>query len=107
MQRRFAEFSPTAGTRSLSRNAFCRPEHAAVIETGFHESANALPETAPEAPGQLYDLEQDPGETTNLYFAQAEKRKELQGPLERLKSSGRSAPRRRTPIGIENIPKLR
>lgn len=26
----------------------------------------ALPDTAPEAPGQLFDLESDPGETTNL-----------------------------------------
>jgi arylsulfatase A-like enzyme len=27
-----------------------------------------LPELAPNAPGQLYDLSNDPGETTNLYF---------------------------------------
>lgn len=67
----------------------------------------ALPETAPDAPGQLYNMEHDPGETTNLYFAEPEKREELQSLLERLKSSGRSAPRRRTPIGVDNIPKLR
>jgi arylsulfatase A-like enzyme len=59
----------------------------------------ALPATAPDAPGQLYNLEQDPGETTNLYDAEPEKRKELQRLLEELKSSGRSAPRGRTPIG--------
>ena len=28
----------------------------------------SLPELAPDAPGQLYNLETDPGETTNLYF---------------------------------------
>jgi arylsulfatase A-like enzyme len=63
----------------------------------------ALPETAPGAPGQLYNLEKDPGETTNLYFAEEAKRKELQALLEKLKSSGRSAPRDRIPLGIENI----
>jgi arylsulfatase A-like enzyme len=68
--------------------------------------AYALPEAAPEAPGQLYDLEVDPGETTNLYFEQAEKREELQALLERLKSSGRSAPTGRVPIGIGSIPRL-
>jgi arylsulfatase A-like enzyme len=65
----------------------------------------ALNETAPDAPGQLYDLEKDPGETTNLYFTEAPRRKQLKKLLERLKSSGRSAPGDRIPIGIENIPK--
>ena len=63
----------------------------------------ALPETAPDAPGQLYDLKKDAGETTNLYFTEEAKRKHLKQLLERLKSSGRSAPRNRIPIGIENI----
>jgi arylsulfatase A-like enzyme len=66
----------------------------------------ALPETAPDAPGQLYDLEKDPGETTNLFFTEEAKRKELKDLLERLKSSGRSAPRNRIPIGIENTPRI-
>ena len=65
-----------------------------------------LPETAPGAPGQLYDLEKDPGETTNLYFTEEARRKELKELLEQLKSSGRSAPRNRVPIGIGNIPKI-
>jgi arylsulfatase A-like enzyme len=67
----------------------------------------ALPETAPGAPGQLYDLKKDPGETTNLYFTEDSKRKQLDALLDRLKSSGRSAPRNRSPIGIENIPKIK
>ena len=33
---------------------------------------NTLPDTAPGAPGQLYNLEIDPGETRNLYFDQAQ-----------------------------------
>ena len=57
----------------------------------------ALPELAPDATGQLYNLKSDPGETTNLFFKEEAKRKELQKLLEHLKSSGRSAPRGRKP----------
>lgn len=32
----------------------------------------ALPDLAPNAPGQLFNLKQDPGETKNLYFEQPE-----------------------------------
>ncbi len=66
-----------------------------------------LPETAPDAPGQLYNLATDPGETTNLYFAEAEKRIELQELLQHLKASGRSAPEMRTPIGMERIREMK
>ena len=58
----------------------------------------ALPELEPDAPGQLYDLAADPGETTNLYVRNAAKRRELQDVLARLKREGRSAPRGRTPL---------
>ena len=68
--------------------------------------AYALPDTAPDAPGQLYNLETDPGETTNLFHKQAEKRQELQALLTELKQSGRSAPRNRVPLGISSIPVL-
>ena len=57
----------------------------------------ALPEKAPDAPGQLYNLDDDPGETNNLYFAEEAKRRELQALLSELKSSGRSAPTNRVP----------
>jgi len=63
----------------------------------------ALPETEPDAPGQLYNLTDDPGETTNLYFKEAGKRKELQELLQQLKSSGRSAPKGRQPLGINKV----
>ena len=51
-----------------------------------------LPELAPDAPGQLYNLRTDPGETTNLYFKRPEIVKELKGLLEQSKQSGRSRP---------------
>jgi len=51
----------------------------------------ALPELAPDAPGQLYNLKSDPGETTNLYFEQPEIVKELKSQLDHYVDSGRSA----------------
>jgi arylsulfatase A-like enzyme len=47
-----------------------------------------------EAPGQLYNLKQDPGETTNLYYKQSEIRKRLDARLDELLEKGRTAPRR-------------
>ncbi|XZE56458.1 sulfatase family protein [Planctomycetaceae bacterium SH139] len=58
----------------------------------------ALPEAAPDAAGQLYNLEDDPGETNNLYFTEVAKREEMQALLRQLKESGRSAPRNRQPL---------
>jgi arylsulfatase A-like enzyme len=55
----------------------------------------ALLETAPDAPGQLYDLERDPGETTNLYFKHPEIVRELKTKLDEFVEKGRSAPPRR------------
>jgi arylsulfatase A len=52
----------------------------------------ALPETAPEAPGQLYDLANDPGETTNLYSQKPGIVEELQSLLQQSRTSGRSRP---------------
>jgi hypothetical protein len=57
-------------------------------------SPYALPDTAPGAPGQLYNLRTDPGETTNLYFEHPEIVKKLKRLLEESKTSGRSAPER-------------
>ena len=59
----------------------------------------ALPESAPEATGQLYDLERDPGETKNLFFVEVERRKEMQALLKRLTANegGRTAPKERQP----------
>jgi arylsulfatase A-like enzyme len=53
-----------------------------------------LAEKAPKAPGQLYNLDKDPGETTNLYFEHPGIVKELKAKLEEFKTSGRSAPAR-------------
>ena len=54
----------------------------------------ALLETEPDAPGQLYDLEVDPRETTNLYYRHPDVVKELKSVLDRFVDSGRSAPLR-------------
>ena len=51
-----------------------------------------LPENAPDAPGQLYHLDEDPGETTNLYFKHPEIVEELRARLHMYRDSGRSRP---------------
>ncbi len=65
----------------------------------------ALPETAPGATGQLFNLTEDPGETTNLFFVESARREQMQALLKKLTEprNGRSAPRNRRPVGIENI----
>ena len=69
----------------------------------------ALPDTAPKATGQLYNLEDDPRETTNLFFAEAARRTEMQALLQKLthRENGRTAPRQREPIGLAGIPLLK
>ena len=57
-----------------------------------HLKPYALPETAPNAPAQLYNLDTDPGETTNLYFKHPEIVQELKAKLQQYKTSGRSRP---------------
>lgn len=54
-----------------------------------------LPDTAPDAPGQLYHLAEDPGETTNLYFKHPERVREMKALLDQAIESGRSAPPRK------------
>lgn len=54
----------------------------------------ALPDTAPDAPGQLYDLETDPGETRNLYFEYPDIVAELKQQLDRYVKQGYSRPMR-------------
>lgn len=58
-------------------------------------AAYILPDTAPDAPGQLYHLETDPGETTNLYFQHPERVKHMKSLLDQSIASGRSAPPRK------------
>lgn len=67
----------------------------------------SLNENEPKAPGQLYNLTTDPGETANLYFKEEAIRLEMQKLLKRLKESGRSAPLGREPIGMAGIPKAK
>jgi len=55
----------------------------------------ALKDTDPDAPGQLYNLETDPGETKNLYSKHPKIVKELKAQLDIFRESGRSVPLRR------------
>jgi arylsulfatase A-like enzyme len=52
----------------------------------------ALPDNAPDAPAQLYDLATDPGETTNLFFEHPAIAAELKALLDQTITHGRSAP---------------
>ena len=58
--------------------------------------AYIIEDAPPGAPGQLYNLEIDPGETTNLYYKHPDIVKELKSLLETSKQSGRSTPPGRT-----------
>lgn len=51
-----------------------------------------LPDTTPDAPGQLYNLATDSGETKNLAFERPEIVTELKALLEQSKATGRSRP---------------
>ncbi len=51
-----------------------------------------LPNTAPSAAGQLYDLDADPGETMNLALKRSEIARELEALLQRSLIAGRSRP---------------
>lgn len=53
-----------------------------------------VPEKSADAPGQLYNLAADPGETRNVYTKEPEIVAELKTLLEQSKSSGRSRPLR-------------
>ncbi|MCA9249010.1 MAG: sulfatase-like hydrolase/transferase, partial [Planctomycetales bacterium] len=52
----------------------------------------ALPDEAPDAPGQLYNLADDPGERHNLYVKHPEIVRRLKARLDEFCASGRSAP---------------
>lgn len=67
-----------------------------------------LVESAPGADGQLFDLGKDPGETKNLFVAEADRRLAMQTRLAELTAptGGRTARLGRKPVGIENIPRL-
>jgi arylsulfatase A len=66
-------------------------------ETNAGLKAWILPELAPDAPGQLYDLAADPGETNNLYYDRSDIVRELKALLETSKTDGRSRPRQVKP----------
>ena len=52
-----------------------------------------IPDQAPDTPGQLYNLDEDPGETTNLVEKMPERAAALKLLLDQSRRSGRSVPR--------------
>jgi arylsulfatase A-like enzyme len=88
-----------SGARYLSirRGDWKYLDHAGSGGNNYESDARLrklmLPETAPGAPGQLYNLAKDPGETKNLYNKHPEIVKELKALLEQSKASGRSRPK--------------
>ncbi len=88
------------GKRSLSirRNEWKYIDHPGSGGNRYANDTGLQPfiiaEAAPEAPGQLYNLAADPGETTNLYFRQPDRVNELKALLEQSKTNGRSTPNR-------------
>jgi arylsulfatase A-like enzyme len=61
-------------------------------ETSAELKPFILPDSDAEAPGQLYNLAEDPGERRNLYHQHPEIVSQLKARLEQSKASGRSAP---------------
>jgi arylsulfatase A len=55
-----------------------------------------LPEAAPDAPAQLYNLSTDPGETSNRYREEPQLVEELRSLLEQSLAAGRSRPVNKT-----------
>ncbi len=81
-------------TLAIRRGAWKYIDHVGSGGNRYDSDRNlkqyALPEAEPNAPGQLYNLANDPGETKNLYFAEEQIATELKSLLERSKSAGRS-----------------
>jgi len=81
---------------AIRRGAWKYLDHRGSGGNNYQKSAKlkpyALPDSAPDAPAQLYDLAVDPGETRNLYHEHPEIVQELKAKLEELRTAGRSAP---------------
>ena len=54
----------------------------------------AIADAEPDSPGQLYDLDADPGERVNIYSKHPDIVRELTEQLAEFKTGGRSAPKR-------------
>lgn len=62
-----------------------------------------LPEKVPNAPGQLYNLAADPGESNNLYAQESALVAELKALLGKLVADGRSRPRAQRRKDVEEV----
>jgi arylsulfatase A len=80
-------------TLSLRRGNWKLIDHRGSGGNNYDESVLkpfALAETSPDAPGQLYNLATDPGETQNLFAKEPALAAELKSLLEHSKTAGRS-----------------
>jgi arylsulfatase A-like enzyme len=85
---------PEALIQHSSRGLFVVRQGDWKLINGLGSGGFSKPETiqpkAGEAPGQLYNLKEDPSETADLYLLHPEKVKELNAILLKFKESGRS-----------------
>ncbi|MBM3870648.1 MAG: arylsulfatase [Verrucomicrobia bacterium] len=87
-----------AGARTLSirRGPWKFLDHAGSGGNRYENNPGlkpfALPDAAPDAPGQLYNLDTDPGETKNLFNVHPEIVRDLKALLDQSKTSGHSRP---------------
>jgi len=71
-----------------------RPYRIRTQDNPERVNTYALPDTAPGHKSQLYNLETDHGETTNLYFKNPEMVEKLGEQLRQIQEAGRSTPER-------------
>jgi arylsulfatase A-like enzyme len=83
-----------ANTLSIRRGNWKLIDHRGSGGNNYEKEMKpyALPDTDPNAPGQLYDLATDPGERKNLYSEKPVIVKELKALLDQSIASGRSRP---------------
>jgi arylsulfatase A-like enzyme len=83
-----------ARTLAIRRGPWKYLDHPGSGGNNYEKSAELRPLHRPDpAPASLYNLETDPGETTNLLEIRPEIARELRSLLEQSKVAGRSAPR--------------
>jgi arylsulfatase A-like enzyme len=82
-----------ARTLSIRRGPWKYIDHAGSGGNRYENSSELKPYDLPntiKAPGQLYNLDSDPGETKNLFLEYPDKVNELKTLLDRSKANGRS-----------------
>jgi hypothetical protein len=83
---------------SIRRGKWKLLDHKGSGGNNYEKNAELQPysiaDTEPDSPGQLYDLDADPGERVNVYSKHPDIVRELTERLAEFKAGGRSAPKR-------------